>query len=99
MQFFGTGGRIEVEIPFNIPTDKPTRIFIDDGADVFGSTIETIEFAASNQYTIQGDLFSKAIRENLDQPLSLEDSVNNTAVIAAVFRSAQSGKYEILQGI
>jgi len=99
MQFFGTGGRIEVEIPFNIPTDKPTRIFIDDGADVFGGGIETIEFAASNQYTIQGDLFSKAIRENLEQPLPLEDSVNNTAVIEAVFRSAQSGKSEIQQDV
>ena len=40
MQFFGTRGRIEVEIPFNAPTDRPTRIFIDDGSDVFGSGVE-----------------------------------------------------------
>jgi predicted dehydrogenase len=99
MHFFGTHGRIEVEIPFNIPTDRPTRIFIDDGADVFGSSIEIIEFPVSNQYTIQGDLFSKAIRENLDQSLPLEDSVKNTAVIEAVFLSAKTGKQEIPQKI
>lgn len=94
MHFIGTAGRIEVEIPFNAPTDRPTRIFIDDGADVFGGNIETMEFAACNQYTIQGDLFSCAIRENTKQPMELEDAIKNMSVIEAVFRSAQSGKWE-----
>jgi predicted dehydrogenase len=94
MQFCGTRGRIEVEIPFNAPSDRPTRIFIEDGSDAFGSSIETKEFAACNQYTIQGDLFSRAIRENSAQPIELEDAVSNMAVIEAVFRSAESGKWE-----
>ncbi len=62
-QFFGTKGRIEVEIPVNIPPDSPTRIFIDDGKDLYGKYIEIIEFPAVDQYTIQGDLFSKADRQ------------------------------------
>ncbi len=95
MQFFGTKGRIEVEIPFNIPVDSPTRIFVDDAADLYGANIETIEIPATNQYTIQGDLFSKAIIENSEQAVSLEDSVKNTAVIEAVFRAAKSGNREI----
>ena len=37
VQVLGTKGRVEVEIPFNAPPDRPCRIFIDDGADVFGS--------------------------------------------------------------
>jgi predicted dehydrogenase len=41
MQFLGTKGRIEIEIPFNAPNDRPCRIFIDDGRDVFGSAIST----------------------------------------------------------
>ncbi len=94
MQFFGTKGRIEVPIPFNIPTATPTRIFIDDGADLYGKNIETIEFTAINQYTIQGDLFSKAIRENSAQTISLEDSFANMAAIDAVFRSAETGNWE-----
>lgn len=95
MQFFGTKGRIEVEIPFNIPPKTPTRIFIDDGADLYGKNIEIIEFPAADQYLIQGDLFSKAILKNSEQAVSLEDSFANMAVIDAVFRSAESGNWEV----
>ncbi|MDQ3323570.1 MAG: Gfo/Idh/MocA family oxidoreductase [Acidobacteriota bacterium] len=95
MQFFGTKGRVEVEIPFNIPVDQPTVILVDDGAGLFGETIEVIEIPAANQYTIQGDLFSRAILENSEQAISLEDSVKNMAVVEAVFRAAESGNWEI----
>lgn len=94
MQFFGSRGRIEVEIPFNIPFDSPTKIFVDDGSDLFGGGVETIEIAAANQYTIQGDTFSQAILENTEQAISLEDSLKNMAVIEAVFRAADSGQWE-----
>lgn len=94
MQFFGTKGRIEVPIPFNIPTDSPTYIFIDDGSDLLGGDIEKIEFPTTNQYTIQGDLFSKAVLENAEQAVSLEDSFANMATIDAVFRSADTGNWE-----
>lgn len=94
MQFFGTKGRIEVPIPFNIPTDAPTYILIDDGSDLLGGNIEKIEFPATDQYTIQGDLFSKAILENSEQAISLEDSFANMATIDAVFRSAETGNWE-----
>ncbi len=94
MQVMGTSGRIEVEIPFNAPDDQSTRIFIDDGSDLCGAGIEVKEFPVCNQYTIQGDLFSKAIRTNTNPPIPLEDSVKNMAVIDAVFRSAESGHWE-----
>ena len=94
IQIFGSTGRIEVEIPVNIPVDRPTRIFVDNGADLFGGNVETIEVPAVNQYTIQGDLFSQAILENTEQPILLEDSLKNTAVIEAVFRAAETGKWE-----
>ena len=94
MQFFGEKGRIEVQIPFNIPTDLPTKIFIDDGSNLEGKNIETIEFETANKFTIQGDLFAKAILENTEQVLPLEDSLKNMAVIDAVFRSAETGNWE-----
>jgi predicted dehydrogenase len=96
LHFLGTKGRIEVEIPVNTPTDTPTRIYIDDGSDLYGKNIETIEFEAANQFMIQGDLFSQAVRENSEQRISLEDSFKNMAVIDAVFRSAKSGNWESL---
>jgi predicted dehydrogenase len=95
MQFFGTKGRVEVEIPFNIPFDQPTKIFVDEAGDLFGANVETIEVPAVNQYTIQGDLFSRAILENSEQVIALEDSAKNMSVIEAVFRAAESGNWEI----
>jgi predicted dehydrogenase len=94
MQFFGTTGRIEIEIPFNAPMDRPTRILVDDGRNVFGGGVTTEIFPACDQYTIQGDLFSRAVREEGEVPVSIEDAIRNMAVIDAVFRSAESGKWE-----
>ena len=96
MQFFGTRGRLEVEIPFNAPSDKPTRILIHDGSDLAGNNAEVREVPVCNQYTIQGDLFSRAIIENSAQAVSLEDSELNMAVIDALFRSASADKWEAI---
>ena len=94
MQIFGTRGRVEIEIPFNAPPDRPCRIGVDTGADVFGSGTCYEEFQVCDQYTIQGDLFSRAIRENSEVPTPLEESVHNMAVIEAIFRSAASARWE-----
>jgi len=94
VQIVGTKGRIEVQIPVNAPPDHPCKVFFDDGTDLMGRAIQTIEFETSDQYTIQGDLFSQSIRESREPILPLEESIKNMAVIEAVFRSAKSGKWE-----
>ena len=94
MQFLGTTGRIEMEIPFNAPNDRATRIFVDDGRDIFGTGIRTETIPVCDQYTLQGDAFSKAIREGGEVPVPLEDALANMAVIEAVFRAGKSGKWE-----
>jgi predicted dehydrogenase len=93
MQFLGTKGRIEVEVPFNAPNDRPCRIFIDDGRDLFGGGIAIETFPTCDQYTIQGDAFSRAVREGGQAPVPLTDAIKNMAVIEAVFRSAESGAW------
>ena len=93
-QFFGTKGRIEVEIPVNAPPDRPCRVIVDDGRDTFGGGIEVIEIPTCNQYAIQGDVFSRAIRGEGELPIPLESSVLNMRVIDAIFRSEQSGRWE-----
>jgi predicted dehydrogenase len=95
VQILGTRGRIEIEVPFNAPPDRPCRILVDDGADLFGGGVEVIESEPCDQYTIQGDLFSRSIRESTEQPIPLESSVATMAVIEAVFRSAGSDKWEL----
>jgi predicted dehydrogenase len=97
IQFFGTRGRMEIEIPFNAPPDRPTRLFIDDGRDLFGSGLTTETFPVCDQYTLQGDAFSKAVLENSEVPVPLEDAIKNMAVIEALFHSAKSGNWQSLQ--
>jgi predicted dehydrogenase len=94
VQIVGTGGRIEVQVPVNAPTDLPCKVLVDDGTDLMGSAIQTLEFEPCDQYTIQGDLFSQAIRENKEPILPLEESIKNLAVVEAVFKSAKTGRWE-----
>jgi len=94
IHFFGTTGRMEIEIPFNAPPDRPTRLFIDTTGDLFGGGITTEEFPVCDQYTLQGDAFSKAVMDNTEVPVSLEDAIGNMAVIEGVFKSAASGRWE-----
>ena len=93
VQIMGTRGRIEIPIPFNAPPDKPTRIFVDDGTDLAGATAETFEFPVCDQYTIQGELFSRAVLDGGPAPYPLEDSVRNMQVIDALVRSAESAAW------
>src|SRR5579863_8924513 len=92
--FFGTTGRIEIEIPFNAPKDRPTRIFVDETGDLFGSGIKVEEFRIADQYTMQGDAFSRAVLEGGEAPVPLEEAIANMAVIEAIFRSAQTGQWQ-----
>jgi predicted dehydrogenase len=94
MNLLGTKGRIEIEIPFNAPNERPCRIFVDDGGDLTGKTISTETFPVCDQYTIQGDLFSRAIRDGLEVPVPVTDAIKNMAVLEAAFKSAESGKWE-----
>ena len=94
VQFLGTRGRIEIEIPVNAPPDRGTRIFIDDGRDLFGGGITTETFPVCDQYTLQGDAFSKAVLEDTEVPVPIEEAIKNMAAIEAIFHSARSGQWE-----
>jgi predicted dehydrogenase len=98
MQIFGTRGRIELEIPFNAPPDYPCRVLLDGSGDLFGRGIDTYEAPICDQYTIQGDQFSRAAQGEGDVPVPLESAIANMAVIDAVFRSAESGNWEEPRG-
>jgi predicted dehydrogenase len=89
VQILGSRGRIEIEIPFNAPTDRPCRLLVDTGG-----TTRIEEIPVCDQYTIQGDCFSRAIREGGEVPVPLEEALRNMAVIEAVFRSARTGQWE-----
>jgi predicted dehydrogenase len=88
---FGTEGRVEVEIPFNAPPDRPCRLWHQRGRE-----IEEIAFDICDQYTIQGDLFAAAILDNTPVPTPLTDAVANMRIIEAIVASAKQAAWVAL---
>ena len=52
-----------------------------------------IVFNPVDQYTIQGNLFSKCILDDTPVPFPIEDAVNNMKVIESVFQSSKEGRW------
>ncbi|MBX6320219.1 MAG: Gfo/Idh/MocA family oxidoreductase [Rhodospirillaceae bacterium] len=96
VQICGTRGRIEVEIPFNAPQGKATRVRIDDGSSLEGAGITTETLPESDQYALQGDAFSRAVLGEAPLPYDVEDAIRNMRIIDALFRSEKSGRWEAI---
>ncbi|MEM9658755.1 MAG: Gfo/Idh/MocA family oxidoreductase, partial [Planctomycetota bacterium] len=86
---YGTRGRLEIEIPFNPPTDRPCRAWL----EVDGVAVEQM-FDVCDHYGIQATLFSRAIRDDAQVPTPIDDAVSNMRAIDALFRSGDSGGWE-----
>jgi len=94
LQLLGTKGRIEIPIPVNAPQGQPTRLLIDDCRSLDGAGITTETLAASDQYQLQGEAFSRAVRGEIALPYGVDDAIANMRVIDALFRSETSGRWE-----
>jgi predicted dehydrogenase len=94
VQIAGTKGRIEVQVPFNPKPDDTTRVLVDDGSDLRGSGIAVEEIPPCDQYTRQGDEFSRVVLGDKRPDWPLEDAVANMKVIDAIFRSVESNRWE-----
>jgi len=88
VNIFGTKGRVEIEIPFNAPSYWPCKVWYGDS-----NRIEEVVLDVCDQYTIQGDLFSRVILEDKEVAVPLEDAVANMQVIEALITSARSRKW------
>ncbi len=93
MTFFGDQASITVDVPFNQMPEKTSLLYLDRGVS-FPSEPERIELAKADQYGLQGDAFSRAIIEDGEVPVPLENTLWNTAAILALFRSAETGRRE-----
>jgi len=93
VNIFGTTGRIEIEIPFNAPPDRPCKMALQSGTAIQEFTLEICD-----QYTIQADLFAQAILHDTPVPTPLTDAVANMRALEAFARSAAEGRWVALQG-
>ncbi len=90
-QIAGTKGRIEVEIPFNAPPDKPNRYFVQGMVMDEG---KTYKLPVSDQYQLQAEAFGRAIRKDDKASYGIKDAIQNMKIIDAFFRSEKSRKWE-----
>lgn len=88
VHIYGTEGYVEIEIPFNAPTTSAHRLWHKHGRE-----LTTIEVGGHDQYTIQGDLMSRAILDDTPVPTPLGDAVANMQVIDNLFRSAATNSW------
>jgi predicted dehydrogenase len=85
----GSQGRLELERPFNPPSDESCRGWLERDGQV-----EEVRFEACDQYGIQADQLARAILEDGLVPVGIDDAVKNMRVIDALVRSSVRGTWE-----
>ncbi len=94
VQAFGTKKRLEIEIPFNAPPGEAMRLFLDDGQVIGGRSAYIETLPACDQYTLQGEAFSRAVRGEIPLPYGVEDAICNMRILDALFASERNGGWE-----
>lgn len=88
VNIYGTAGRIEIEIPFNAPPDKPCKLWLQQG-----TVIEETVFEIVDQYTLQADVFARAVLDDTEVPTPLTDALANMRVLERLVESQQQGNW------
>ncbi|MEX0709622.1 MAG: Gfo/Idh/MocA family oxidoreductase [Chloroflexota bacterium] len=89
---YGTEGRISIGIPFNIPPDRPTQVYVTAGGDPpVDPNTEVLTFETKDPYTAETEGFAAAILDDLPTPVPPEDAVANLRVMEQIFEAARRG--------
>ncbi len=89
VHIYGTKGRITIGIPFNIPPDRPTEIYVTAGGNPpVEPATETIKFEAADPYTVQAEFFAAAVLDGTPMPFPPSDAIANMRVIDLLFETA-----------
>ena len=92
VHIYGTTGRIQIEIPFNAPPDRPTRVLVTAGGEPpVAPATEVLTFPAVDQYGVEADRFAAVVFDGADLPVTNADSVANMAVIERLFAAEAAG--------
>jgi predicted dehydrogenase len=92
VDIYGTTGRISIGIPFNIPPDRPTHVFVTAGGDPpVAPDTETLTFETADPYAVEAGAFAAAVLDGVPLPVEPEDAVANLRVIERIFAAAARG--------
>jgi predicted dehydrogenase len=87
---YGTEGRISVGIPFNIPPDRPSAVFLTAGGDPpVAPNTEVLTFETADPYGVEAQRFAEAVLDGQPTPVPPEDAVANMRVIERIFEAAE----------
>jgi predicted dehydrogenase len=90
VHLYGDRGRISIDIPFNIPPDRPTRVrVIAGGEPPVAPGEEVLEFATADPYAAEADAFAAAVLAGEPVPVPPEDAVANLRIIERVFAGSR----------
>jgi predicted dehydrogenase len=89
VEVVGTAGRLTFWLPFNAFPDVPARLTVTNGVGE-----REPELPAVDQYGLEFEEFSRALRENRPVPTPPEDAVANQKVLDALLVSERSGRWE-----
>lgn len=90
----GTKGRVEIQIPVNPAQGGQTLLYKDDGSSLAGAGVRTEVVPESDQYMLQGEAFSRAVRGEISLPYGIDNAIHGMRAIDALFRSETSRKWE-----
>ncbi|HET7141815.1 MAG TPA: Gfo/Idh/MocA family oxidoreductase, partial [Candidatus Limnocylindria bacterium] len=91
VHIYGTRGRISIGIPFNIPPDRPTEVYVSAGGDPpVAPDTEVLTFPTADPYTVEAEKFAAAVLDGTPAPLPPQDAVANLRVIERIFAAAQT---------
>lgn len=86
----GNEGRIEIDLPFNGPLDRPRIV-----RHIRGATVRQHAVEGANQFVRMAERFAHSARHLAPVPTPLSDAVANMDVMDAVMESARSNAWVI----
>jgi predicted dehydrogenase len=90
---YGTKGRISIGIPFNIPPDRPTQVFLTAGGiPPTDPNTEVLTFPTADPYAVETERFAEMVLDGAPAPFPPEDAVANLEVMERVVASAEAGQ-------
>lgn len=85
---YGTEGRISVGVPFNIPPDRPTHVYLTHGGEPpVSPATEVLTFEAADPYAVEAERFAAAVLDGGPTPVPPADAVANLRVIERLFEA------------
>ncbi len=92
VHIYGTEGRISIGIPFNIPPDRPTEVYVTAGGDPpVAPDTETLTFGIADPYAVEFERFADVVLDGAPNPVASDDPVANLEVIERIFAGAGPG--------